>query len=287
VSLVALGLILVAAIMHAGWNLVVKQATRKQVFMWLALVAGVLCFLVVPLISSPLPLSVWPYLAGSALAEAIYYVTLTWAYDLDDFSLIYPLARGAAPALLFVWAALFLGETPRPRGLIGITLLVIGLMIVGGGSLWGALQKVTLSRKSILVALMTACCVSIYTVIDGAAVRFVAAVPYTVVVLGLSALLSIPGMLVRYRPSAIWEEWRLHWWQIILVGLALMITYILVVYAYSITRVSYAGAIREVSVVFAALAGWFWVGERFGIARTIGSVLIFIGIIVISLDSIK
>jgi drug/metabolite transporter (DMT)-like permease len=66
-----------------------------------------------------------------------------------------------------------------------------------------------------------------------------------------------------------------------------MITYIMVVYAYSITRVSYAGAIREVSVVFAALAGWLWLKERFGIVRTIGSILIFMGIIVISLDSIK
>lgn len=286
-SLIALGLIIIAAMMHAGWNLVVKQATRKQVFMWLALVVGVICFLVVPLTSSPLPLSVWPYIVGSAVAEAIYYITLTWAYDLDDFSLVYPLARGAAPALLFIWAALFLGETPRPVGLIGIALLIIGLMVVGSGSLWGALQKVTLSRKSIAVALLTACCVSIYTVIDGAAVRFVEAVPYTVVVLGLSALLSIPGVVARYRVSAIWEEWRLHWWRIILVGLVLMITYIVVVYAYSITRVSYAGAIREVSVVFAALAGWLWLRERFGIARTIGSVLIFMGIIVISLDTIK
>jgi drug/metabolite transporter (DMT)-like permease len=108
-----------------------------------------------------------------------------------------------------------------------------------------------------------------------------------VVVLGLSALLSIPGVVARYRVSAIWDEWRLHWWRIILVGLVLMITYIVVVYAYSITRVSYAGAIREVSVVFAALAGWLWLRERLGIARTIGSVLIFMGIIVISLDTLK
>jgi drug/metabolite transporter (DMT)-like permease len=134
VSLVALGLVIVAAVMHAGWNLVVKQARRKQVFMWLALVIGVLCFLFVPLTSSPLPFRVWPYIFGSAIAEAIYYVALTWGYDLDDFSLIYPLARGAAPALLFVWAALFLGETPRPAGLTGIALLVMGLVAHGGAN---------------------------------------------------------------------------------------------------------------------------------------------------------
>jgi len=282
VSLAALGLILTAAVMHAGWNLVVKQARRKLVFMWLALVIGVGCFLIIPLSSSPLPLRVWPYIVGSAIAEAVYYVALTWAYDLDDFSLIYPLARGTAPALLFIWASLFLGETPHLAGVIGIVLLVVGLVIVGSGSLWGKFHKMTFSGKGILASLITAFCVSLYTVIDGAAVRFAPPIPYTVLVLALSALLSIPAVVMRYRISDIWAEWRMNWLRIILVGIVLMVTYILVVYAYSIARVSYAGAIREVSVVFAAIAGWLWLKERFGIARTIGAVFIFVGIVVIA-----
>lgn len=285
-SPVALGLVLVAAMMHAGWNLVVKQARRKQVFMWLALVVGVLCFLFVPLISSPLPFRVWPYIAASALAEAVYYIALTWGYDLDDFSLIYPLARGAAPALLFVWAALFLGEAPRPAGLIGIVLLVIGLVVVGSGSWWGKFHTMAFSWKGIVAALVAACCISFYSAIDGAAVRFVAPVPYTVLVLALSAVLSIPAVIARYPVREVWAEWQMNWWRIILVGLVLIVTYILVVYAYSIARVSYAGAIREVSVVFAAIAGWLWLRERFGVVRTIGAVLIFVGIIVISADSL-
>jgi drug/metabolite transporter (DMT)-like permease len=282
VSLAALGLVLVAAMMHAGWNLFVKQARRKLVFMWLALVIGVICFLIIPLTSSPLPLRVWPYIAGSAIAEGIYYIALTWAYDLDDFSLIYPLARGAAPVLLFVWTALFLNETPRPAGLLGILLLVLGLVIVGSGSLRGKFRKMTVSGKGIIAALITACCVSLYTVIDGAAVRFVPPVPYTVLVLGLSALLSIPAIIIRYRVADIWAEWQVNWLRIVPVGLVLIITYMLVVYAYSIARVSYAGAVREVSVVFAAIAGWLWLKERFGIVRTVGAVFIFTGIVVIA-----
>lgn len=281
-SLAALGLVLVAAMMHAGWNLVVKQARRKQVFMWLALVSGVICFLVIPLTSTPLPLRVWPYIAGSAIAEGVYYIALTWAYDLDDFSLIYPLARGTAPVLLFVWTALFLGETPRTGGLLGILLLVVGLVIVGSGSLWGRFRKMTVSGKGIIASLITACCVSLYTVVDGAAVRFVPPVPYTVLVLAFSALLSVPAIIMRYRVADIWAEWRVNWLRIILVGLVLIVTYILVVYVYSIARVSYAGAIREVSVVFAAIAGWLWLKERFGIVRTIGAIFIFGGIVVIA-----
>jgi drug/metabolite transporter (DMT)-like permease len=101
--------------------------------------------------------------------------------------------------------------------------------------------------------------------------------------LGLSALFSIPAIVARYRVRDIWAEWQMNWLRIILVGLVLMITYILVLYAYSMTRVSYAGAAREVSVVVAAIAGWLWLKECFGIVRTIGAVFIFVGIIVIAM----
>src|SRR5215471_6591844 len=132
--LTALGLLLLAAVLHAGWNLFVKRAKEKQVFTWWALVVGALCFTPLLIISLPLPLKVWPYVAASALMEAIYFVGLTYAYSLDDFSLIYPLARGAAPAFLLIWATFFLGERPRPLGLIGLVLLLLGLTVVGGAA---------------------------------------------------------------------------------------------------------------------------------------------------------
>jgi drug/metabolite transporter (DMT)-like permease len=77
-------------------------------------------------------------------------------------------------------------------------------------------------------------------------------------------------------------EWRVNWRRIILVGIILILTYGIVLQVYAISRVSYAGSIREVSVVFAALFGWLWLGERFGPFRTIGSLLIFVGIVVIA-----
>lgn len=280
--LTALGLILVAAGMHAGWNLVLKQAKEKQLFLWWALMAGALCFMLVPLLSEPMPLRAWPYIVSSAVAEAVYYAALTWAYDIDDFSLIYPVARGSAPALLVLWTALFLGETPRPAGLLGIALLVLGLIIVGVGSTWKQISSTTFSVKGILVALLTATCISIYSAIDGAAVRFVSPAPYTILVIGLSALFYAPIIRFRYSSRAIFSEWRSNWLRIIGVGLVILLTYILVLYAYSLARVSYAGAVREVSVIFAAFAGWYWLKEKFGGWRIVGSLFIFLGIVVIA-----
>lgn len=281
-SLAALSLLLVAAILHAGWNLLVKRAKQKQVFTWLALLIGTICFSPLLIISRPLPIQIWPYVVGSALFEAIYYVGLTIAYDIDDFSLVYPLARGAAPALLVVWAALFLGERPRPGGLAGLTLLVLGLVVVGSAAWWSQRKITTPGFMGVAAALGTALCISIYTTIDGAAVRLVPSAPYTVLIFGLGAALVAPPLLVRYRLPAIVAEWRTNWLRIILVGILMFVSYGLVLYVYTFARVSYAGSVREISIVFAAFIGWRWLGEGFGSVRLVGAILIFAGILVIA-----
>ena len=281
----ALGLLLSAAVLHAGWNLFVKRAGEKQIFTWWALVVGAVCFAPLVFFGSTLPTRVWPYILGSAVMEAIYYVALTLAYTLGDFSLVYPLARGTAPALLAVWAALFLSERPTLPGLGGLSLLLLGLIVVGGNAWWSRGKPIKVGTGAVLAALLVAFCISIYTVIDGAAVRFVDPSPYTVVVLSLSAALTAPAVVARYGRRAMLAEWRANWLRIILVGILMMVTYLLVLHAYALpgVNVGYAGAIREISIVFAALIGWRFLGEGFGLPRTIGAALIFSGLLVIAL----
>lgn len=279
----ALGLVLVAAILHAGWNLFVKRARQKQIFTWWALLVGVVCFSPLLLMSSRFPIQIWFYAVCSGLVEATYYIALTRAYDKADFSLVYPLARGSAPAFLALWAILFLGERPRPGGYIGLALLVFGLVIVGGGSLWALRKIAVVTTSGVGIAIGLAVCISIYSVIDGAAVHLTAPMPYTVLVIGLSTLFISPIMLLPYGRKAIVAEWRTHWLRIIIAGILMLLSYMLVLQAYSIARVSYAGAIREISVIFAALIGWHWLREDFGAMRTAGAILIFIGILVIAI----
>jgi drug/metabolite transporter (DMT)-like permease len=279
----ALGLLLVAAGLHATWNLLVKRAREKQVFTWLALLIGVVCYLPV-LLLNPIDIrAIWPFIVCSALLEAIYYFALIFAYQYGDFSLIYPIARGAAPAFLLVWAALFLGERPRLFGVMGIILLALGLMLVGGNAWWALRKHATLSKNGLALALCVALCISIYTTIDGAAVRRVDPLPYVVVVMSLTTLLISPIILRRYGRDALIVEWRTNWPRILMVGIFTLLAYVLALFAYTMTRVSYAGAIREVSVVFAALIGWSYLHEKFGALRLVGSVLIFSGILVIAL----
>jgi len=280
--LTTLGLLLVAALMHTTWNLLVKRAKEKQVFIWCALTAGVIIFSPLLLTSPVFPISIWPYLVSSALVEAIYYIMLIRAYENGDFSLVYPMARGAAPAFLLLWATLFLGERPRLFGFVGIALLVLGLIVVGGNSWWTLRKTAGLNKSALALALGVACCISIYTAIDGAAVHHVSPLPYTVLVIALAAVFVTPFVVKRFGSRAIVAEWRINWLHIVLVGIFTLLAYLLALKAYSIARVSYAGAIREISVVFAAFLGWRWLGEDFGAIRLVGALLIFAGILVIA-----
>ena len=281
----ALSLLFIAAVLHATWNLFVKRAWEKQIFTWCALIVGSICFAPFLAQVASFPLRIWPYVISSAIFEATYFYVLIHAYQNGDFSLVYPMARGTAPVLLTLWTMLFLGERPRLYGLIGIGLLVSGLIIVGGKT-WWTLRSLrgtsSLHSSGLVLALGVACCISIYSAIDGAAVHQVAPLPYTVLIITLTGLLLTPTVIVHYRGKAIITEWRTNWTRIILVGILSLLSYMLVLLAYSIARVSYAGSIREISVVFAAFLGWRWLGEDFGLIRVIGSIFIFAGILVIA-----
>ncbi len=279
----ALGLLLIAAFLHTFWNLLIKRAREKQVFTCWAILIGTLCFSPFLLQCLSFPLSIWPYVLTSALMEVIYLLLLIGAYRYGDFSLVYPIARGTAPALLALWAVLFLGEHLGRQGIVGLGILIGGLVLVGTTNWWRQRKSASIGKEALGLALLTACCVSIYSAIDGAAVRLVAPLPYTVLVVGLSGLLITPIVVIRFGGKSMLAEVRTSFFPIVLAGLLCLSTYMLVLVAYSFSSVGYGGAIREVSVVFAAFIGWRWLGEGLGWSRLIGALLIFSGILLIAL----
>ena len=124
----------------------------------------------VTLLFTGLPVrEMWKFAVFSILAEAAYFVTLSYAYHDNEFSLIYPIARGAAPAFLALWSFLFLDETFTAGGLIGLALIISGLIVIGISTL--ATSHVTrLHLRGVAVAVFLALLISIYSAIDGAAV---------------------------------------------------------------------------------------------------------------------
>lgn len=281
-SLTALALLLFAAVLHATWNLLLKQVEDKYLVTWWAMLVGFVCCLPLIFIGRPLPTRVWPYAVSSAVAEAAYFGTLTTAYRHGDFSVVYPIARGAAPAFLAVWSVLFLQESPRAAGAAGLVILVIGLMVVGSSAWWRTRRQPGHSTSGIGLALLVAFFISLYSAIDGAAVQFADPASYTVLIFGLMVALVAPFIIKRFGWRAVVIAGHLHWLRIGLIGCLTLVSYMMVLAAYARSPVSYAGAIREMSVVFGALAGWRWLGEGFGAIRAIGAVIIFCGILLIT-----
>jgi len=279
--LAALVLLLLSASLHAGWNLLLKNTENKYLVMWWGLVIGCLLFLPVAIVRLPIPPHVWPFIVVSGLLEAIYDGTLAAAYQKEDFSLVYPIARGGAPALLAVWAILFLNETPSPAGKAGLLVLTLGLMVVGSSKWWSVRKNGAASALGIGLACLVALTISAYTVIDGAAVKQMDAPAYTVLVFILAAVFGFPVVLRLYGRQAVREVGRSQWKRAALIGALSFIAYALVLVTFTFAPVSYGGAIREVSIVLGALAGWLWLKESFGPLRVLGSLLIFAGILTI------
>lgn len=277
----ALVLLLLSALLHTTWNLLLKQSGEKYIATWWAVLAGSAVFLPALLFTGlPTP-QTWPLLLTSVLVEVGYYALLSTAYNRADFSLVYPISRGAAPALIALWSVLFLNERLTASGLIGLGIMVLGLLMIGASNLVQARAHAP-HLRDILMALLLALLISIYSAIDGAAVKHTPPFAYTILVFFLAPVLTAPWALRYVGWEKLKTEWMVHHTGLISIGLLSMVAYLLTLWAYSISLVSYAGAIRETSVVLGAFAGWKLLGERLGIQRVVAAVIIFIGILVVA-----
>lgn len=277
----AILLLFFSAILHTAWNLLLKQSGRKYIATWWAVLLGAGLFLPVLLFTGLPARETWSLLAASVLVETAYFIVLSLAYREADFSLVYPLARGAAPLMIAVWSVLFLQERPTPGGVAGLGIIIFGLVMVGGSNLLAGTQ--TPRRSGILLSLLLALLISIYSTIDGAAVKQTPAFPYTVLVFFLSPVLAAPLVLKRYGWQTLKSELAQNKIRILSIGILTVSAYLLTLAAYTIAKVSYSSAVREVSVVMGALAGWLFLGENLGRLRAWGALLIFGGILVIAL----
>jgi drug/metabolite transporter (DMT)-like permease len=279
--LLALALLFGSALLHTTWNLLLKGAGEKYIATFWTVALGGVIFAPVLFFTGLPAAEQWPLVLVSSLVEVLYFLTLSYAYKDHDFSLIYPLARGAAPAFLAAWSLLFLHETPTTGGLAGLAMIVTGLMVTGGSSLFSnGLRKP--AGRALLVALFNALLISVYSVIDGFAVKHGPAIPYAISIFTLIPILITPVILMRYPRPQLLAEFSTHWKRLAAIAVLGVSSYLCALTAYSIAPLSYAGAIREVSVVLGALAGWWLLREKLGGIRLMGAAVIFAGILVIA-----
>lgn len=266
--------VLVAAITHAGWNAIAHRITDKLVGFTLIAGGGMLIGLVLAAFTAFPAARAWPYLLSSAVVHIAYYALLMRSFRLGDFGQAYPLARGSAPLVVTVLAAVFAHEVPDGWAAAGVALSCAGLT---GVALWG-LRGRRPDWAAIGAALATGLTIAAYTVIDGLGVRASGSS------LGYIAwLMAVQGAVL---PAYAVHRWRGRTAAVLrpfaalgLLGSALsVLAYALVLWAQTRAELAPIAALRESSVIVGAAIGALFFKERFGAPRIVAAGLLVVGI---------
>jgi uncharacterized membrane protein len=278
----ALILLFISASMHALWNFLLKSSDEKYIAMgWQVILSGVFSLVLILFTGLP-PRSMWGFAVISMILEAIYFILLCMAYNDHDFSLVYPIARGAAPAFLVLWSAIFLHEQLTVGGYIGLAFITGGMIVIGATTLIQSNGEKP-HLRGIFTALSVALIISIYTFIDGTAVKNGPALPYGLSMFVMVPFVTTPYLARRYGWSHFANTWKNSRRYLLLGGVLGLVAYMLALFAYTFAPLSYSGAIREVSAVIGAFLGWRFLKEEMGGIRVVGSVIVFAGVMVIAI----
>lgn len=278
---VAFGLVLVSAVMHAGWNLIAKLGDDRLVAMAVIKAPNiVLSVALVMWVGWPAPES-WPFLAASVAINAFYFYFLMRAYQSGDLGVAYPVARGLAPLLVMLLSAVAAAEVPSPAGMVGVLVISAALLTLarkGGADTSGR------HRATILWASAVALSIAAYTVVDGLGGRASANVVGYVAALNIFTGLTVCGAALWRRPAALANGLRMWWRRGVLGGAMMLSSYLIVVYAMTLAPMAQVAALRETSVIFAALLGTAFLREPLGGRRIAVATVVAAGIALIAMS---
>jgi len=266
------GLVLCAAILHASWNAILRSSADRLLavtvmsFATTAVAIPVALFLPLPLAAS------WPNLCLSSLLQVGYSVFLVIAYRHAELGQVYPIVRGCVPLLVTLGAALFAHERLGIESLAGIVLVSLGIMSL-------ALGKRGANAASVAAALATGFIIASYTVTDGVGARLAGSpYAYSTWLFLLYGIFMPLTFLAMGRRIAI-ELRSPEFLKALAAGIVQLLTYGVVIWAFTLSPIGPVSALRETSIVFAAVIGRIFLGESFTIRRLVACIAISIGAI--------
>ncbi len=273
-SLTVLFAILGAALLHAGWNALIRVGASKTTTMLvMTLVQGAMGLAL--LIGKPFPgAEVWPWLIASGIFHAGYKIFLAFAYEHGDLSRVYPIARGAAPLGVLAISIAFLDEGLRGLEIVAVLVLGLGILVMGRGAFLSGE-----SRRLVPLALASAAMTAGYSIVDGMGARVAGdAVLFVGWVFMLDALLFTPTLLFLRGRTVLRANAKV--WALGSVAAAFsFIAYLIVVWAMTVAPIPLVTALRETSILFAVLIGWLAFGERMDRTKALAAALILGGVL--------
>lgn len=270
-------IVLLAAVIHAGWNAAIKASGDKAHAM-LGLVAGHAPFAVLALMFAPWPaLASWPYVVAGAVMHVGYQLFLMRSYRDGDLTQVYPIARGVAPlltALLSVW---LVGEHLGGRAWVGIAAIAIGLSslvaVRRGDGIWDA--------RSAGSALIAGAFTAAYSITDGLGARTAGSALGFYAVLSLLNAVLMTALMEWRRPGLMASVVRRRPWRSLAAGGASFTAFSLVVWAFTQAPIALVSALRETSVIFALLIGVVVLKERLNLAKVVATAMTTAGALLV------
>jgi len=288
VDSIVVAAVLFGALLHAGWNTLVKSSGDKELDIALVHFLGALVSLPLLAVFGLPPREAWPFLAASLIVHLAYYVTLTGAYQHGDLSTTYPIMRGSAPMLVALGSSAVLGESLSAAAWVGVAAVTAGVLTVGLARPGQALHH----HRAIAFALANATVIAAYTFVDGSGVRTAvaagsSAASYAVLLFVLDGI-PYPGLVWwRRRPErrrAMADYARKRWPLAMVGGLASLGSYWIALWAMTRAPVATVSALRETSVLFATVLSVLVLKEHFGAQRAVGAVIIVAGVVSLRLS---
>ena len=268
-SPLALALIVIAAFVHVIPHAAIKRAGDRDVFVWWMLLGNAVLYSPLLFLQVPRTRVAWGIIIASGVIETVYLLAISRAYALGNLSVVYPVARGSAPLFLLLFSVAILAERPTAYGMAGIVLISIGIYAALGGGLPSGMAL----GWSLLSGLMTAT----YTTVDKIGIQFVQPLVYIYLVLVVTAVIYTP-IVLRLKPA------RPPVGRVLVASVTMPLAYALVLTAMRLGMpASYAGSLREMSVIVAAAIGIGFFGEPVTPMRIAGACSIAAGIVLIAL----
>lgn len=266
----ALAFVLAAAFLHAGWNVLLRSSDDVEARTAVVLGLSVILFAPVAAATWSVSWSVAPYVAASAAFEGVYFTLLVAAYRRRELSVVYPVARGSAPLLVLLGTAVVLGRHVSAPAALGVCLVAVGVVLVRG---------FTRGAEGILVALAIGCAIAGYTLVDKDGLQHAASLPYLELVLAPVALVAVPLVAVRRGSGALRAQLTTS---TVVAAVASFGAYALVLAALRLAPAPEVAAVRETSVVIAALLAGAFLREQVGVRRLAGAAAVAAGVALIA-----
>jgi drug/metabolite transporter (DMT)-like permease len=268
----AFALALAAAFLHAGWNVFLRGSEDVEARTAVVLGLSVLIFAPVAAATWSVSRAVAPYVAASAAFEGVYFALLVAAYRRRELSVVYPVARGSAPVLVLLGTVVVLGRPVSAAAAVGVCLVAAGVVLVRG---------IRRGAEGVLVALAIGCAIAAYTLVDKDGLQHAAALPYLELVLLPVALVALPVVAARRGTTALRAQLSIS---TVIVAIASFAAYALVLAALRLAPAPQVAAVRETSVVIAALLAGTFLREPVGIERLGGAAAVAGGVALIALS---